>query len=108
MNIIPNHLMASRIQAAIECLPRTCEDDHRDRYLAGQGAIEMNATETDMRIANDIVEFLHEYVKQRRCDATMVSALFMARMFSHEDKAMHVNGIEFSRMVSDVLPGAGQ
>lgn len=37
-----NFLAASRIQAAIECLPRTCADDHRDRYSAGKGEIEMS------------------------------------------------------------------
>lgn len=37
-----NFLAASRIQAAIECLPRTCADDHNDRYLAGKGEIEMS------------------------------------------------------------------
>lgn len=37
-----NFLAASRIQAAIECLPRTCADDHSDRYSAGQGEIEMS------------------------------------------------------------------
>lgn len=39
-----NFLQASRIQAAIECLPATCADDHRDRYSAGQGEIEMICT----------------------------------------------------------------
>lgn len=96
MNIIPNYLMASRIQAAFECLPRTCEE-HRA----------MNATETEMRIANDMVDYLEEYVRQRRCDPTAVVSLFMARMFSHEDKAMHVDGIKFSSQLQDVLPGAG-
>lgn len=102
-----NFLSASRIQAAIECLPRTCADDHRDRYSAGQGEIEMNATETEMRIANDMVEFLHEYVKQKRCNSMEVTVLFMARMFSHEDKDMHVDGIPFSQKLSEILPGAG-
>ena len=67
----------------------------------------MNATETEMRIANDMVEFLEEYVRQKRCDATTVATLVMARLFVHDDKAMHVDGIEFSRQVSDILPGAG-
>lgn len=102
-----NFLAASRIQAAIECLPRTAADDHNDRYSAGQGEIEMTPTETEMRIANDMVEFLEEYVRQRRCDPTAVVSLFMARMFSHEDKAMHINGIEFSQQLQDILPGAG-
>lgn len=91
-----NFLAASRIQAAIECLPRTCEE-HKA----------MNATETEMRIANDMVEFLEEYVRQRRCDPTAVVSLFMARMFSHEDKAMHIDGIPFSQKLSEILPGAG-
>lgn len=77
------------------------------RNERSKGEIEMNATETEMRIANDMVEFLEEYVRQRRCDPTAVASLFMARMFSHEDKAMHINGIEFSKQVSDILPGAG-
>ena len=37
-----NFLAASKLQAAIECLPRTCADDHNDRYLAGQGEIGMS------------------------------------------------------------------
>lgn len=37
-----NFLAASRIQAAIECLPSTCADDHNDRYSAGKGEIEMS------------------------------------------------------------------
>jgi hypothetical protein len=37
-----NFLAASRIQAAIECLPRTAAEDHSDRYLAGKGEIEMS------------------------------------------------------------------
>lgn len=103
-----NFLAASRIQAAIECLPRTCEDDHRDRYLAGQGEIEMTVTETEIIIANDIIEYLEEYVRQKRCDATTVATLVMARLFSHDDPAMHVDGIKFSSQLQDVLPGAGQ
>lgn len=102
-----NLLAASRIQAAIECLPRTCEDDHRDRYSAGQGEIEMTVTETEIVIANDIIDYLEEYVRQKRCDATTVATLVMARLFVHEDKAMHVNGIEFSKRLSEILPGAG-
>lgn len=67
----------------------------------------MNATETEMHIANDMVEFLEEYARMMRCDTTVVVSLFMARMFSHEDKAMHINGIEFSQQLQDILPGAG-
>lgn len=37
-----NFLAASRIQAAIECLPRTAAEDHNDRYSAGKGEIEMS------------------------------------------------------------------
>ena len=39
-----NFLAASRIQAAIECLPATCAEDHNDRYLAGKGEIEMSTS----------------------------------------------------------------
>jgi hypothetical protein len=67
----------------------------------------MNATETEMRIANDMVEFLEEYVRQKRCNSTEVSVLFMARMFSHENPDMHVDGIKFSQQLQDILPGAG-
>jgi len=67
----------------------------------------MNATETEMVIANHMVEFLEEYVRQKRCNSMEVTVLFMARMFSHEDKAMHIDGIEFSSKLQDILPGAG-
>lgn len=102
-----NFLAASRIQAAIECLPRTCAEDHNDRYSAGKGEIEMTVTETEIVIANDIIEYLEEYVRQKRCDATTVATLVVARLFVHDDPAMHVDGIEFSSKLQDVLPGSG-
>jgi hypothetical protein len=37
-----NFLAASKLQAAIECLPRTAAEDHNDRYSAGKGEIEMS------------------------------------------------------------------
>ena len=37
-----NFLTASKLQAAIECLPRTAAEDHSDRYSAGKGEIEMS------------------------------------------------------------------
>jgi translation initiation factor 2 beta subunit (eIF-2beta)/eIF-5 len=67
----------------------------------------MNATETEMVIANDMVEFLEEYVRQKRCNSMEVTVLFMARMFSHENKNMHIDGIQFSQKLSEILPGAG-
>ena len=67
----------------------------------------MNATETEMRIANDMVEFLEEYVRQRRCDPVAVTVLFIGRMFSHENPDMHVDGIKFRQQLQDILPGAG-
>lgn len=102
-----NFLAASKLQAAVECLPATCADDHRDRYSAGQGEIEMTVTETEIVIANDIIDYLEEYVRQKRCDATTVATLVMARLFVHDDEAMHVNGIEFSKRLGEIMPGAG-
>jgi hypothetical protein len=37
-----NFLAASKLQAAIECLPRTAAEDHNDRHSAGKGGIEMS------------------------------------------------------------------
>lgn len=42
MNIIPNHLKACRLEEMAQTLPRTCADDHNDRYSAGKGEIEMS------------------------------------------------------------------
>ena len=67
----------------------------------------MNATETEMHIANDMVEYLEEYVLLNLCDSTAVVSLFMARMFSHENPYIHVDGIKFSQQLQDILPGAG-
>ena len=44
MNIIPNHLRACRLEEMAQSLPRTCADDHGDRYSAGKGEIEMTDT----------------------------------------------------------------
>ena len=54
-----NFLAASRIQAAIECLPRTCADDHRDRYSAGKGEIEMNTDSGKWLLAGEDKTFIY-------------------------------------------------
>lgn len=54
-----NFLAASRIQAAIECLPRTCADDHNDRYSAGKGEIEMSTDTGKWLIAGEDKTFIY-------------------------------------------------
>lgn len=53
-----NLLAASRIQAAVECLPRTCEQDHRDRYSAGQGAIDMTSTSLEKALIDAAIALI--------------------------------------------------
>ena len=54
----------------------------------------MNATETEMRIANDMVEFLEEYVRQKRCNSMEVTVLFMARMPACMERGGQRSGLQ--------------
>lgn len=93
-----NFLAASKLQAAIECLPRTCEDDHRDRYSAGQGEIEMNATELETVMKNQVIEYLREIVKGHGLHQDTVSrvlALIVTDLCHDPDKDMHIKGQQF-------------
>lgn len=100
-----NFLQASRIQAAIECLPRTCEQDHRDRYSAGQGEIEMY-TEIEKQMSEQVIEYIREIVKARFLPPESVSrivASVVAELLTEKDAALHVEGMRFSKDVQDCM-----
>ncbi len=101
-----NFLAASRIQAAIECLPRTCAEDHNDRYSAGQGEIEMNMQELEARIAKDVNAYIDEIVKARGLDSESTSRIvanIVASHFTAKDAALHVEGMRFSQDVQECM-----
>jgi hypothetical protein len=53
-----NFLAASKLQAAIECMPRTCADDHNDRYSAGKGEIEMADTSLERALIDAAIALI--------------------------------------------------
>lgn len=52
-------LHGSLIQAAIECLPATCAEDHSDRYSAGKGEIEMSSDTGKWQLAGEDKTFIY-------------------------------------------------
>ena len=99
-----NFLAASKLQAAIECLPRTCADDHNDRYLAGKGEIEMN-TDIELRMAEDVIEYIREIVTARKLPPESVGrvvANVVAGLFVEADQSIHLRGQDFGECIKKV------
>lgn len=97
-----NFLAASRIQAAIECLPATCAEDHNDPYLAGQGEIEVEPTREE-RIASEIYGYLSEQSLGEPFDVDRVMALLMTAVSVTGDKSVHLHGDRFGRQFQDEM-----
>ena len=100
-----NFLAASKLQAAIESLPRTCADDHGDRYSAWNGEIEMSQHDTDLAFL--IVQLIEAHrLGNPAVDIALTLASVDAYFFV--DVENHVDGLAYGEELQKQMQGAGK
>lgn len=65
-------------------------------------------TDLEMRMADDVIEYIREIVKARMLPPESVSRIvanIVAALFVDQDAATHLDGVQFGRDVQQIMAG---
>lgn len=68
-------------------------------------------TDLELRMAEDVIEYIREIVKARMLPPESVSrvvANVVAALFVEQDAATHLDGVQFGKDVQQIMTGEGK